>query len=219
MKVIIRSDSVTIEGYVNAVERASKPLRSRMGEFIERVKKGAFKRAIERNDDVRVLLNHDWNKDLGGTKDGTLELIEDNIGLKARATIRDSDVIKKARNGDLVGWSFGYTDRDVDLHDENGMTTRDIKDMNLYEVSILDKTRRPAYDGTLITVRSEKNEMQYRGEELIDGVETETLEVREEPTENNAPEQPETVEDEQEDDKSIDYTKYDSMIAEMKEAY
>lgn len=219
MKVKIRSDSVTIEGYVNAVERASKPLRSRMGEFIERVKKGAFKRAIERNDDVRVLLNHDWNRDLGGTKDGTLELIEDNIGLKARATIRDSDVIKKARNGDLVGWSFGYTDRDVDLHDENGMTTRDIKDMNLYEVSILDKTRMPAYDGTLITVRSEKNEMQYRGEELIDGVETETLEVREEPTENNAPEQPETAEDKQEDAKSIDYTKYDSMIKEMKEAY
>ena len=219
MKVKIRSDSVTIEGYVNAVERASKPLRSRMGEFIERVKKGAFKRAIERNDDVRVLLNHDWNKDLGGSKDGTLELIEDNIGLKARATIRDSDVIKKARNGDLVGWSFGYTDRDVDLHDENGMTTRDIKDMNLYEVSILDKTRMPAYDGTLITVRSEKNEMQYRGEELIDGVETETLEVREEPTENNAPEQPETAEDKQEDAKSIDYTKYDSMIKEMKEAY
>lgn len=219
MKVKIRSDSVTIEGYVNAVERASKPLRSRMGEFIERVKKGAFKRAIERNDDVRVLLNHDWNRDLGGTKDGTLELIEDNIGLKARATIRDSDVIKKARNGDLVGWSFGYTDRDVDLHDENGMTTRDIKDMNLYEVSILDKTRMPAYDGTLITVRSEKNEMQYRGEELIDGVETETLEVREEPTENNAPEQPETAEDKQEDAKSIDYTKYDSMITEMKEAY
>lgn len=219
MKVKIRSDSVTIEGYVNAVERASKPLQSRMGEFIERVKKGAFKRAIERNDDVRVLLNHDWNRDLGGTKDGTLELIEDNIGLKARATIRDSDVIKKARNGDLVGWSFGYTDRDVDLHDENGMTTRDIKDMNLYEVSILDKTRMPAYDGTLITVRSEKNEMQYRGEELIDGVETETLEVREEPTENNAPEQPETAEDKQEDAKSIDYTKYDSMIKEMKEAY
>jgi HK97 family phage prohead protease len=219
MKVKIRSDSVTIEGYVNAVERASKPLRSRMGEFIERVKKGAFKRAIERNDDVRVLLNHDWNRDLGGTKDGTLELIEDNIGLKARATIRDSDVIKKARNGDLVGWSFGYTDRDVDLHDENGITTRDIKDMNLYEVSILDKTRMPAYDGTLITVRSEKNEMQYRGEELIDGVETETLEVREEPTENNAPEQPETVEEKQEDAKSIDYTKYDSMITEMKEAY
>lgn len=218
MKVKIRSDSVTIEGYVNAVERASKPLRSRMGEFIERVKKGAFKRAIERNDDVRVLLNHDWDRDLGGTKDGTLELIEDNIGLKARATIRDSDVIKKARNGDLVGWSFGYTDRDVDLHDENGMTTRDIKDMDLYEVSILDKTRMPAYDGTLITVRSEKNEMQYRGEELIDGVETETLEVRAEPPENNAPEQPDTVED-KEDAKSIDYTKYDNMITEMKEAY
>ena len=113
MKVNIREDSVEIEGYVNAIERNSKPLFSRVGQFIERICKGAFKKALRRNDDVKILLNHDWNRELGSTKKGNLELEEDNIGLKARATITDPEVIEKARNGDLVGWSFGFTDRDA----------------------------------------------------------------------------------------------------------
>lgn len=59
MKVNIRADSVEIEGYVNAVERNSKTLRDRIGEFIERVCKGAFAKALKRNDDVKILLNHE----------------------------------------------------------------------------------------------------------------------------------------------------------------
>ena len=70
MQINIREDSVELEGYVNAVERNSKPLMSRMGKFIERIKAGAFTRALKRNDDVHVLLNHDWKRDLGSTKQG-----------------------------------------------------------------------------------------------------------------------------------------------------
>ncbi len=207
MQIRVNNDSVEIEGYVNAIERFSKPLRSRLGNFIERVKKGAFKRAIERNDNIRLLLNHNWDRDLGGTADGNLELIEDNIGLKARATITDPEVIKKARNGDLVGWSFGFEDRDVDEdRDSSGMKTRDIKDMDLYEVSLIDRRKTPAYEGTLVTVRAD--ETYYHGETLITEEEIK-IEVRED---NNSLEQSKTVED-----KVIDYSKYDALIAEMKE--
>ena len=89
MNIRVTKDSVEIDGYVNAVERLSKPLKDRLGEFVERVKVGAFKRALERAEDVRILLNHDWTRDLGGIKDGNLELYEDAIGLHARATITD----------------------------------------------------------------------------------------------------------------------------------
>lgn len=201
MKIEIRNDKVEIDGYVNAVERKSKPIKSRLGDFVERIKKGAFERAIERNDNIRILLNHDWNKDLGGTADGNLELTEDNIGLRARATITDPDVVEKAKNGDLVGWSFGFSDRPdgVEMHDEDGMTTRDVKDLDLYEVSLLDRTRTPAYEGTLVTVRAD--ELHYHGEALI-----QDIEVREitEPTS-------ETTED-----KPIDYSKWENIIPEMK---
>lgn len=202
MLIRLKDDSVVIEGYVNAIERKSKPLRSRIGEFVERIKQGAFKRALERNGNIRLLLNHDWNKDLGGTKDGNLELTEDNIGLRARATITDPEVIEKARNGDLVGWSFGFTDRDVEKHDENGVTTRDVNDLDLYEVSLLDRTKKPAYDGTLVTVRAE-DDLQFHGEPCI----TE-LEIREE----TEPKQHENVEE----NKEIDYSPYEAIIEEIK---
>lgn len=208
MKIKIRNDSVEIEGYVNAVERKSRPLMSRMGKFIERICKGAFKKSIERNDDVRLLLNHDPNKDLGGTRDGNLELTEDNIGLHARATISDKDVVQKARNGDLVGWSFGFLDRDVEQkRDEDGLPLRDVKDLDLKEVSLLDKSKTPAYDGTLVAVRSEEESIFY-GETFADDIH-----IREETSEetNEVPKQQETVEQ-----NNINYDEYENLIKDMK---
>ena len=52
MKIQIRSDSVEIEGYVNAVGRDSRPMRDRStGErFVEQIVPGVFTRALTRND-------------------------------------------------------------------------------------------------------------------------------------------------------------------------
>lgn len=216
MQVNIRADSVEIEGYVNAIERDSKPLMSRIGNFIERICKGAFDKAIKRNKDIHILLNHDWGRDLGSTKQGNLELSEDNIGLKARATITDSEVVEKAKRGELVGWSFGFEDapNGVITRMIDGVLHRAVKDLNLYEVSILDNTKSPAYDGTLITARSEQNEMQFRAEPFIDEVtvtEEQPAEVREDPQETQ-PKQQEVVEE-------IDYTKYENLIKEIKEDF
>lgn len=237
MNINIRQDRVEIEGYVNAIERYSKPLMSRIGRFIERICKGAFAKAIKRNDDIHVLLNHDWERDLGSTKKGNLKLQEDNIGLKANVTIYDREVIDKARNGELVGWSFGFSDRDVENSvDSTGMPTRAVKDLDLYEVSILDKRKIPAYDGTLISSRAETGKIHFRGEEFIDEVNMSTEEEKPLKIENNDNEgQEKTKEDTEEDtnrseqqenvvenkntkdeDISIDYSQYENMIKEMK---
>lgn len=197
---------------MNAIERNSKPLLSRVGQFIERICKGAFKKALKRNDDVHILLNHDWGKDLGSTKQGNLELEEDNIGLRAKATITDKDVVRKARNGDLVGWSFGFSDVDVENSTENGMPTRAVKDLNLYEVSILDREKSPAYEGNLIMARSENEPVQYHSEPSFNKVfvreieeentGAEIIEEKNQPAENIKP--------------KIDYSKYENIIKEMK---
>ena len=199
MRINIREDQVEIEGYVNSIERKSKPLMSRIGQFIERICKGAFKKAIERNDNIRILLNHNWCRDLGGTKEGNLELYEDNIGLHARATITDRDVIDKAREGSLIGWSFGFKDREVENSVEQGIPIRDVRDLDLYEVSILDSTREPAYEGTLLSVRSNE-EFQYYGEPFLSDIE-----VRDQ-----------TVSASKSGTKEIDYLKYENLIKEMK---
>ena len=85
MRYEVREDSVLITGYVNAVERLSKPIREnlhgKVRTFLERIRSGTFKTALQRNDNVLVLLNHDENRVLASTKEGTAILQEDNIGL------------------------------------------------------------------------------------------------------------------------------------------
>ena len=71
---------------------------------------GTFQRAIDRADEVKILLNHDYSRNLGSTKTN-LKLYEDNIGLRAIAEITDAEVIQKAKEGKLRGWSFGFIER------------------------------------------------------------------------------------------------------------
>lgn len=208
MQITVRADSVELEGYVNAIERKSKPLWSRIGQFVERICRGAFKRALERNDDVRIMLNH--TRDLGGQKDGNLELHEDNIGLHARATITDPEVVQKAKDGKLSGWSFGFFDREVEQkRDEDGFPLRDVIDLDLEEVSILDDTTVPAYDGTLVSVRSDEKTVYY-GEVFTDEINL-RMEIPEaEAVTEEVPKQQETVEP----DKRID--EFKALINDMK---
>lgn len=216
MKINIREDSVEIDGYVNAVERLSKPLNSRIGQFRERIKAGAFQRAIERNDDIHVLLNHDIDRDLGSTKQGNLDLHEDSIGLRAKATITDAEVVEKAKRGDLVGWSFGFTDRDVEPTEENGVYTRNVKDLDLYEVSILDRSKVPAYDGTIIQARDANGGEVHlnTGEVMAD----DKPEITEEKPADKTEEEPQNTRDNSEEKNStIDYSKWEKLIAELKE--
>lgn len=167
MNLEIREDSVLITGYVNAVERLSKPIRQigRTSAFLEKIKAGVFKRALDRNDNVLVLLNHDRTRQLASTGDGTATLEEDNIGLKASVEIRDAETVQKARDGKLVGWSFGFRANAEETRNEGKDEIRTITDMDLVEVSILDDTKNPAYYGTLIEARDDETKpMEIRAE-------------------------------------------------------
>ena len=186
MKVELREDSIFISGYVNAIERYSKPIREsvrgRIRTFIERVKAGVFRTALQRNDDVKVLLNHNHDRVLATTKDGSAKLEEDNIGLRAEVTITDKEVVEKARNNQLVGWSFGFYSNSDELGEENGTETRTVTDLDLIEVSILDDTKIPAYYGTSIEARAEEERMlEYRTiTDEIDAINEEAYQKHEE---------------------------------------
>ena len=156
LNVEVRADSVHISGYVNAVERLSKPIREtlhgRVRTFLERIKAGVFRTALKRNK-VLVLLNHNPERVLASTEDGNAILEEDNIGLKADITIVDREVVQKAREGKLSGWSFGFIANADEMTTEGNDEIRTVTDMELLEVSILDETKSPAYYGTSIESR------------------------------------------------------------------
>ncbi len=155
MKIEIRSATeAVIEGYVNAVERDSRLLPRCMcpgaeNRFVEQVKAGAFRKALDSAKNIELRFNHE--KVIGGTA-SNLELKEDNIGLYARAVISDTEVIAKARVGELRGWSFGFNcvnDSWENIGDDR--QRRYLNEIRLHEVSVLDKT--PAYVGTSIEMR------------------------------------------------------------------
>lgn len=156
MRIELRSDSVILDGYVNVTNRESRVLPSQKGQFVEEIAPRTFERALQKNDSVELLFNHDHSRKLGSTKEGNLELREDNVGLRATATITDTDVMDKARKGELRGWSFGFAVlKDSWKTREDGMQKRTVEDIDLYEVSVLDKT--PAYIATSIEARGEED--------------------------------------------------------------
>lgn len=168
MKLTIRNDSVEVSGYVNAVGRDSRPLADASGYFIEQVQPGAFARSLSRKDPV-MLLNHDPSRVLSTKEDG-LDVREDAVGLYARATITDPNVVEKARAGKLSGWSFGFVPLKQDEKKaEDGMRHRTLRDIDLREISLLDDTRTPAYIATSVMTRDDGEEVEVR--EMPDAVE------------------------------------------------
>lgn len=169
MRIEIRNDSILLDGYVNAVARDSRPMLDENGEkFVEQISPKTFQRAVEKNDDILCLLNHEPSRVLGSTKQGNIELFEDNIGLRAICKITDSEVIEKAKQNKLRGWSFGF--EALKEHEEilgDGFKRRFVDEMNLAEVSIIDERKIPCYVGTSIETRAEKQtKLEYRGEDF-----------------------------------------------------
>lgn len=155
MRIEIRGNQVLLDGYVNAVDRESRVLPSPRGRFKEKIVPKTFEKALQKADDVELRFNHKEDRKLGSTKEGNLQLYEDNIGLRAIATVSDDEVIQKAKNGELRGWSFGFIDNKPHWEDgPDGIQRRYLEDIDLLEVSILDKT--PAYIATSIESRGEE---------------------------------------------------------------
>ena len=245
MDIEVRGESVILTGYVNAVERYSKPitstLRGSLRTFVERMRAGVFKTALKRNDNVQVLLNHDKNREIANTKNGTAKLEEDNIGLRAEVTITDSEVVEKARNNKLVGWSFGFYANADEMGAEGDIETRTVTDMDLVEVSILDDSKRPAYNGTSIETRSEggvimeireqvteeqtteEQTTESRSEgvdidvlaEIVANKVLEKMQTSENREENSVEENSETTEEVTEK-RDIDYSDFEKRIADIK---
>lgn len=201
MKVEVRNDKVIIDGYVNAVERESKVLYDTRGEFIEKIRAGVFQRALERAENVRVLLDHEQDRELADTKSGKAKLYEDNIGLRAIVQIEDPEVIEKARTNKLRGWSFGFLCNKEDRKtNEDGIEERTVRDLDLLEVSIIDDRKYPAYIGTSIEMRDDKVRIaEYRNEEFRE------VDIKEEP--EQLPEK---------EVEKIDYSEYEERLRKSK---
>lgn len=130
--------------------------------FKEIVRKGTFTETIKL-DDIRALFNHDPSYVLGRNKAGTLELEEDEIGLRVVITPPDTswanDLIKNLRRGDISQMSIGFIVLEDTWGTQDGIDIREIKKVQLFDVSIVTY---PAYTQTDVGVRAMESYKDYK---------------------------------------------------------
>lgn len=159
----IEDGDMVVEGLVNRTECWSHTLGIRK-KFREKISKGAFSKAIQDAQRIDFLAEHDTSRLLSTTDNGSLELWEDEEGLKMRATICPTsygkDMYELMKHKLVNHMSFGFkaiSDKWRKL--TNGTYERIVERLELLEVSVV---RNPAYPQSAIAAR---------GLELIEDVE------------------------------------------------
>jgi HK97 family phage prohead protease len=128
-----------------------------LGEYTEVIRAGAFKRTLDHQDDVRLLLNHE-GLPLARTKSGTLTLSEvtdpsadpqerEQTGLWVEADLDPQsglakDVKSAMSRGDLDEMSFAF--QVVRQEWSPDFTQRDILEVKLFDVSVVTYPANPA---------------------------------------------------------------------------
>lgn len=140
----------TLEGYASVFNTPTD-----LGNFLEVIEEGAFTRALDEQQDVRALIDHDPSKVIGRTKNNTLELREDGRGLFSRIELPDTtegrDIAILVERGDLDAMSFGFTVVKDRWERNEGKNVRYIEDVDLFDVSVV---AFPAYEDTSVALRS-----------------------------------------------------------------
>lgn len=142
-------------GYAAVFNSPSEPLP-----FVETIAPGAFKRSLNSGKEIRAFVNHNTDAPLATTKNGSLQLAEDERGLRVNMTLPDTtagrDLSVLLRDGVVHSMSFGFTvPKSGDTWSADG-SARTLKEIRLHEVSVV--TGFPAYAATEgATVRTADN--------------------------------------------------------------
>lgn len=150
----VTDEGLCVEGLVNKTDSWSRTLGVAK-RFKEKIKKGAFEKAIQANPRIDFLAEHDTRQLLATTENDSLTLWEDEEGLKMRAVICPTsygkDIYELMKSNIVNNMSFGFrsiSDKWKKLTD--GTYERVIEKLELSEVSVV---RNPAYPQSAIAAR------------------------------------------------------------------
>ena len=158
---------MTLEGYAIVFNQETLIGDEAYG-FVEEIDRHALENTLMK--DVPMKYNHmDSFLIIARTKNQSLSLTVDSIGLKVRAELLDTntnqDIYKMVRSGLLDKMSFAFTVDEQVWNREGRIPKRTITKIDrLYDVSVVDT---PAYDATSIYARSlESMELELKAMEL-----------------------------------------------------
>jgi HK97 family phage prohead protease len=147
-------DKMILEGYAIVYDEPTLIGDETYG-FIESISRDAITDAAIK--DVPMKYNHmDSFLIIARTKNGSLTLTSDDVGLKVRAELLDTqsnqDIFKMVKSGLLDKMSFAFVVSEQEWDQNGDIPKRYIRKIErLYDVSIVDT---PAYDKTSIYARS-----------------------------------------------------------------
>uniref|UniRef100_A0A6M3K3V4 Putative peptidase n=1 Tax=viral metagenome TaxID=1070528 RepID=A0A6M3K3V4_9ZZZZ len=128
-----------------------------LGGFRERIKPGAFSKALL-SSDVRLLFNHSADRGVLGRTPRTLTLVEDTKGLRFEGKLPDTqlarDLVISINRKDITGNSFSFVvgEGGDEWNEKDGMTSRTITEFK--EIFDIGPVVFPAYDSAKVKVSS-----------------------------------------------------------------
>lgn len=160
---------MTLEGYAIVFNQQTLIGDEEYG-FVEEIDRNALQDSLMK--DVPMKYNHmDSFLIIARTKNKSLSLSVDQIGLKVRAELLDThsnqDIYKMVRSGLLDKMSFAFSVDEQIWNKEGKIPKRTITKIGrLYDVSVVDT---PAYDSTSIYARSlESMDLELKAMELVE---------------------------------------------------
>jgi uncharacterized protein len=155
-KIEIREDedgNRTLSGYAVKWEKKS-VVMGYYRKFREQFRQGAFTESLQK-EDQRFLWSHDTSKVLGRTKNHTLRLVEDSIGLRFELdlpkTTLGNDTYETIKRGDVDGVSFGFNMISEEIEEpDDDLMLRTVTKARLLEVSAV---AFPAYPDSEVSAR------------------------------------------------------------------
>lgn len=146
-------EKAKISGYAAVFDVLSEDL----GGFREKIQAGAFSRSLQ-DGDQKALWNHNTNYVLGRKRAGTLELVEDEVGLRfviyPPNTSAGRDALEVIKRGDVDQMSFAFRVPGADgegWEQVGNQIIRTLREVELFEVS---PVAFPAYPQTSVYARS-----------------------------------------------------------------
>lgn len=145
----------TLTGYAAVFNSLSEDL----GGFREMIRPGAFKESLGRGDDIRALVGHDSTMIIGRRSAKTLDISEDERGLKVEIAVPDTtagrDLLVSVRRGDINSMSFGFNTVKDEWSRSNMqgdiVYRRELIQVDLFEISAV---AFPAYHESSVQERS-----------------------------------------------------------------
>jgi uncharacterized protein len=187
-----QGDEMSLVGYAAKFNSQSEDL----GGFRETIMPGAFARSLRGNPDVKFLMNHDPSMIMGRTKNGTLQLEEDAVGLKFNVKLPNTqqarDLYTLVKRGDIDQCSFAFTANSedwTDERDENGdmYACRKLMDVDLLDTSAVTY---PAYSSTEVNARFDEQalvEVRGKVKTIVEKRGSESQPPKNEPVDMNWP--------------------------------